>query len=110
MNLIAQITTPIEGVHYQNTDVSTLKGLEVIFGNVVTLVLSFAGLALFIMLIVGGFKYITSAGDPKAAQAAGKTITTAVLGLVLVALAYLVLVFIFRLTGVDVTEFQINQP
>lgn len=106
---IAQITTPVPGIHVID-EVSTLEGFEVIFGNIVTLVLGFAGLALLIMLIAGGFRYITSAGDPKAAQAAGKTITSAILGLVLVALAYLILVFISNFTGIDVTTFRVVQP
>jgi TRAP-type C4-dicarboxylate transport system permease small subunit len=109
MDLLAQIENFQTNVHEVN-GVATLKGLEVVFGNVVTLVLGLAGLVLFIMLIIGGFKYITSAGDPKATQAAGKTITAAILGLVLISLAYLILVFISRFTGVDVTQFRIDLP
>lgn len=90
--------------------VATIKDLEVVFGNVVRAALGFAGIALFILLIVGGFRYITSGGDPKATEGAQKTITSAIVGLILVLLAYLVLVLIKTITGVDVTQFQVTQP
>jgi len=37
---------------------ATLKDLEVVFGNLVNVVLGFAGVVLLIMLVLGGFKYI----------------------------------------------------
>ncbi|OGM10802.1 hypothetical protein A2Z22_02860 [Candidatus Woesebacteria bacterium RBG_16_34_12] len=109
MNRLAQLQTPVPTVDVIN-GVSTIHGLEVIVNNIIVLALGFAGLALFIMLILGGFKYITSAGDPKKTESAKNTITYAILGLVLMALAYLILVFISQFTGVNVTIFQINQP
>lgn len=84
-----------------------LVELEGIFGNVVAAVLGLAGIALFIMLLVGGFKYITSGGDPKAAEEAKKTLTYAVGGLVLVASAYLILRFVAEFTGADILNFVI---
>jgi len=91
-------------------DVVQLKYLECIFGNVVTIILGLAGIVLFIMLIVGGFRYITSGGDPKSVEAARKTLTSAIGGIVLIALAFLILKFIEVFTGVPVTEFKIFQP
>ena len=60
------------------------------------------------MFIVGGFKYVTSGGDPKKVQAAQATLTYAILGLVLALLAWFILVFIEKFTGVKVTEFRIG--
>lgn len=88
---------------------ATLSNLETVFGNVVKSALAFAGIVLFILLIVGGLKYITSGGDPKAAEGAQKTITYAIGGLVLILLSYLILVLIHNITGVDVTQFKITQ-
>jgi hypothetical protein len=90
-----------------NPDPLLLKDLEVTFSRIVTLVLGFAGLMLFIMLIVGGIKYITAGGEPKALESARKTITSAIAGIVLVALTYLILYFIEVFTGVNVTTFTI---
>lgn len=88
-------------------DPANLTKLEGVFSNVVGAVLGLAGIALFIMLIVGGFQYITSGGDPKRAEAARHTLTSAIVGLVLVALAFLILRFIAEFTGADVLNFVI---
>ncbi len=90
-------------------DVAKLQDLEGVFENAVTVVLGFGGVALFIMLIVGGFRFITAGGDPKAIEGAKKTLTYAIGGIVLVALSFLILEFIHTFTGVDVTQFKIFQ-
>jgi hypothetical protein len=87
----------------------TLKWFESLFRNVVGVALGFAGIALFIMLLVGGFKYLTAGEDPKAVEEARKTLTYAIGGIILVAAAYLILVFIKQFTGVNVTQFKITQ-
>lgn len=87
-----------------------LSDLETVFGNVVKSALALAGIVLFILLIMGGFKYITSGGDPKAAEGAKKTLTYAIGGLIAILLSYLILVLISNITGADVTQFKIVQP
>lgn len=89
------------------TDVVTVQGLECAFGGVLTVVAEFALLAAFIMLLVGGFKYLTSGGDPKAAEAAQHTITYAIFGLIALVLVWLILKLIQEFTGVNVTIFRI---
>lgn len=88
----------------------SLAGIETIFGNAVEVLLGLAGVALFIMLIVGGFKYITAGGDPKGVESAQKTLTYAIGGLVLIVVGFLILRFISQFTNVDVTLFRIFQP
>ena len=88
-------------------DVATIADLGTIFGNVVKDLLGLAGIVLFIMLLMGGFKYITSGGDPKAVEQAQKTLTYAIGGLIIILLAFLILVLIRTVTGVDVTSFSV---
>jgi len=87
----------------------TLKWLESLFGNVVGVALGFGGIILFVLLLIGGLKYITAGGDPKGIESAKKTITYAIFGIVLLALAFLILQLIQNLTGAPVTEFKISQ-
>lgn len=87
----------------------TLKWFESLFGNVVGVALGFGGIILFVLLLIGGLKYITAGGDPKGIEGAKKTITFAVLGIILLALAFLILQLIQNLTGAPVTEFKISQ-
>jgi len=84
-----------------------LSDLEIVFGNIIGAILGLAGIVLFILLIIGGFKYITAGGDPKALEGAKKTLTYAILGMVFVACAFLILQFIQAFTGVNVTQFRI---
>lgn len=87
-----------------------LSQLEDIFGNVVTSLLALGGIVLFLMLLSGGFKYLTSGGDPKATETAQKTLTYAIGGMVLLAGSYLILRIISDFTGADVTNFVITRP
>ena len=88
-------------------DPAQLTDLEVIFARILNVVTSFAVLAVFIMLVIGGFKYITSGGDPKATESAQKTLTYAIFGLVALVGIWLILRFVEVFTGVNVTEFKI---
>lgn len=82
--------------------------LNIIFENVIGAAIPLAGIVLFILLIVGGFQFITSGGDPGRAEQAKKTLTYAIGGIVVVALAFLILQVIELFTGVTVTEFDIT--
>ena len=95
------VCTPVDGI-------AIIANLGCIFQNVVQVLLGLAGIVLFILLLTGGFKYITSGGDPKAVESAQKTITYAIGGLLLILLSYLILVLIRTITGVDVTQFKIT--
>ena len=90
--------------------VATISDLGILFQRVVGYALGFAGIALFILLLIGGFKFITSGGDPKAIEGARKTLTSAITGLVIILVSYLILVLISKITGVDVTSFKISLP
>ena len=85
-----------------------ISDLETVFESLVRAILGFAAITLFILLVVGGFKFITSGGDPKAVEGAKKTISYAILGLVLLLVSYLILVLIREITGAPVTEFNIT--
>lgn len=88
-----------------------LSELDTIFGNIISIAISIAGIVFFIMLIIGGFKYITAGGEPPQLESAKKTLTYAIAGLFFIALAYLILRFIAVFTGVEsILDFQIYQP
>lgn len=104
-NLIAQSWSDSSG-----DTPAQLTDLEVVFASIVKVALGFAAIGLFVMLVIGGFKYITAGSDPKAAESAKKTLTYAIGGVVLLALAYLILTLIANFTGLDtLTNFTIYQ-
>lgn len=92
---------------YQVGDVVTLRYLETIFSRILSLATTAAGLVCFVMLIVGGFKYLTSGGDPKQTASAQGTLTWAIGGLAFIIVAWFILLFIKHFTGVEVTIFEI---
>lgn len=93
--------------------VPTLKCLEVLFSNLIFLAGASVVLILFIMLVVGAFGYLTSAGDQEKLGAAKKTITYAFLGLFLFMSSYLILNIVQTLfigaDGPSLFEFRIPE-
>jgi len=87
-----------------------IQDFEIIVKTILNLAVQFAGIAVFILLLVGGFKYLTSGGNPEAKKAASGTITYAIIGLALLLGSWLILLLIKEITGVDVTRFVIPGP
>ena len=90
-----------------NNGVATIQGFECLYKNVLQVIVGLAGMVFFAMFLVGGFKYLTSGGDPKKAAAATSTLTSALIGIVGVIISWFILLFIKTFTGVDVTQFTI---
>jgi TRAP-type C4-dicarboxylate transport system permease small subunit len=93
-----------------NQPPAQLSELEDVIENFLSAIMGFVAIVLFIFIVWGGFKYITSGGNPDAAAEGRKTITYAVIGVIVIAASYLILVLIKEITGANVTEFQIMGP
>lgn len=63
-----------------------------------------AGILCFILLILGGFNVIVSAGDPKKAEKGKGAITGAVIGLLLVIGSFWIIQIINKLTGLTLLQ------
>lgn len=85
-------------------DPSGLQGMTLggIFGGLLPNIMTIAGLLAFGFLIFGGFKYIMAGGDPKAIEAAQKTITQAMIGLVIVFGAYGIMAVLQTVLGIEI--------
>jgi len=55
-----------------------------------------AGIAAVVMIIFAGFRYVTSAGNAEATKGARNTILYAVIGLVIIALAQIIVHFVLK--------------
>ena len=62
--------------------------------QIINALLWIIGVVSVIMIIVGGLRYVLSAGDPKNTQAAKDTILYAVIGVVVALLAYAIVNFV----------------
>jgi cytochrome bd-type quinol oxidase subunit 2 len=80
-------------------DCGTSTGSGKITSTITTLVNIFSvlvGIVSVIMIIVGGFQYITSSGDSNKVTTAKNTIVYAIIGLVIVALAQFIVQFVLH--------------
>lgn len=87
-----------------------LSFLNVIFGSIIRLAIPAAALVFFAMMIVAGFRFLLSGGDPKAIASSRDTLTYAVIGAILMVAAILILVLIEQVTGAQITFFDIKFP
>jgi hypothetical protein len=75
------------------------KTLQDTIASVINILSAAAGIIAVIMIIVGGLRYVTSAGNPEGAKNARNTILYAVIGLGVVALAQIVVHFVLHNTS-----------
>lgn len=62
-----------------------------LFTTILTILISTAGVLSIFFIIIAGIKFVTSSGDEKKLQSASSTITYAIIGLVVTALAFVIL-------------------
>jgi len=84
-----------------------LNGLNTVFGSLITGILTLVGAVSVIMLLAGGFQYFSAGGDKEAASRAWRTITYAILGLILATSAYMLLSLLGTFLGIPLGTFNI---
>lgn len=82
LNSYAAIPTPNPGGSFSNIDFMK------VVANVADFIIAFITLLGIIFLVYGGLQYVTSAGDEGKAEEGKSTITYAIIGLFLAAMAY----------------------
>lgn len=107
--LLAAINSPVyAGAPTQNP--AKIRDLVDIIENIIKLLAPAAAIAFLIMLLIGGFKFVSSGGDPKATASAKATLTYAVIGVILVVVAWLILSAISYFTTANVTDVKLPAP
>lgn len=81
-------------------DVVTIACIPILFANIIYWLLILSGTVALFFVIFGGFKLLTSGGDAKNVEGARKTITWALIGLVVVLFSFGIVAVIAELTGV----------
>ena len=77
--------------------------------NVIRLILALLGVVALLIIIIGGFKWMTSGGDSEKIAAAKKLMAAGILGMIIVLFAYIIQQFVVDLifgaaTGEGVTD------
>lgn len=78
-----------------------LTCVPLLFGVLIHWALIFAGVIAFFFLLYGGLRFILSGGDKTAVDGARKTITYAIIGLIVVLTSFFIVNFIAGATNVE---------
>jgi len=87
---------------------ATIGDLTGVIENVVRSAIYLAGVAVIVMLVVGGFQFLTAGGDKEATQKASKTITYAIAGLILILSSWLIIRLLGGFLGLDLSAFKFS--
>ncbi len=74
----------------------TKTDIRVIIGNIITIALGFLALLFLVLTLIAGFQYMTSGGNEEKTRTARKHLTNALIGLVIVLMAWAITRFILR--------------
>ena len=77
----------------------TLADVGVLIHNIIVIAVTAAGILATIYIIVGAFQYLTAFGDESKAEEGKKTITWAIIGLVLIILAQVAVAQLWQFFG-----------
>lgn len=78
------------------------RTLGAVIGNAIPFIFAFAGIALLVMLIFGGFGLLTSTGDSKKIESSQKQITYAIVGFLVVFVSYWIVQLVGRIFNLSV--------
>ena len=103
--VIGGITNPLP--KYPSTNG---EGLFKFLGNILKFTGTIAGIYMIIQLITAGFTYITSNGDPKMTEKAWTQIWQSIVGMVIIASAFVIASVVERFTGIKILSPVIYGP
>lgn len=75
--------------------------------DIIRILLIFSGAVAVLFLIIGGFRYIISSGNAEQVEGAKKTILYALLGLIIIFIAFILVQFIQEQLGVRNPDFKV---
>ena len=94
---------------WADTAPPTIQDLGAVVVRLINFLFAAVGGIAVLMIVVGGFKFMTAAGDPKATDSARATITYAIIGLVITLLSVFIINIVGGVLGVGgLSNFSIN--
>ena len=86
------------------------QGLFDFLGNVLKLAAVIGGILMIVQIIMAGFDFISASGDAKKVEAAWAKIWQSLIGLIIIAGAFIIAGLVGRLTGINILSPQIYGP
>lgn len=105
--IFAQETGSISINQPSNFNITSISSL---ITAIVSVLLIIAAMAAFLYLVIGGIQWITSGGDKAGMESARNKITHAIIGLIIVASAYAIMVVATSFLGLDLNSLEYTLP
>lgn len=105
-SIIGKVNNP---TNYGGTTTSG-QGLFLFLGNILKLVGTLAGIYMIVQLIMAGYTYISANGDEKKTMQAWAQIWQSILGMIIIASAFVIASIVERLTGIKIISPVIYGP
>src|SRR3989338_1618240 len=90
--------------------IGQVDNIVLVVRGVIRFILVVAFVAAFVMLLIGGISWITAGGDEKGVASARNMITAALIGLVVVLVAYAIIRLVEIFFGFDIITGGVNIP
>ncbi|HEX8923408.1 MAG TPA: hypothetical protein VF828_01600 [Patescibacteria group bacterium] len=97
--MFGQIAPPLNNQYFANANGG---GFFILLSNLFNLAAVIGGIFLIFQIIMAGYGYITAEGDAKKTAAAWNKIWQSILGIVIIASAFLIAGVVERFTGVKI--------
>lgn len=78
--------------------------------NIVSAAFIISGIAFFLILVMGGVEYLTSGGDKGKVESSQKRISSALIGLAIVASSYAVYMLVLEFFGINLNALCTQNP
>jgi len=93
--VVPALAAPNLGLNYVDTELNlaTADPRTAVIG-LIALIMTFLGIIAVVMVLYGGFVWLTAAGNEENVSRAKKIITAAIIGLVIILAAYLIINFV----------------
>jgi hypothetical protein len=81
--------------------IATLSCIPIVFKNIINSAFMLAGIVGVFFIVFAGIKFLTSGGDPVRVEQARRTMTYAIIGLVLILLSFVIIKLIANVTSTE---------
>ncbi|MFH2019429.1 MAG: hypothetical protein ABII80_02350 [bacterium] len=92
-----------EKLKFQGTGAATeYPSFNTLFNNILPNVYLAAGLVIFVMIVIGGFTILANSGNQEKTAEGAKTITSAIIGLLVLFASYWIIQIVQVVTGIQI--------
>jgi len=108
--LLAIPTAAFAATELVPNTIKPINDIVVVIRTIIQFILVVAFVAAFVMLLIGGIRWITAGGDEKGVASARNMITAALIGLVIVLVAYAIIKLVETFFNVNIITGGVTIP